>query len=278
MNKTYANYDVLDFYKSLPFNTRSSLSEEITAVRKRRPEQLYPGLQELLGPDISVLEVGCGTGWLSNSISFLYNSSVLGIDFNPVAIKIAQEVADAMKIKTQFRVEDLFLYEPGKLFDLVISFGVLHHTDDCKFAVKRLFEKFVRPGGHVIIGLYHKYGRQPFLDHFSEMKNRGVPEKEMLARFRALQSNIKDETQLVSWFRDQVLHPHETQHTLEEMLPILKEANMELVSTSINQFKPISSTEDLIGKEKEYSGIARKHLENNRYFPGFFVFLARKIA
>lgn len=274
--KTYANYDVLEFYRTLPFNRMSSLEEEINAVRKRSPKDLYPGLSQLLSSRVSVLEVGCGVGWLSNSISFLYNSSVLGIDFNPVAIGQAQEVGKKLGLKTQFRTEDLFLYEPEKPFDVVISFGVLHHTNNCEVAVRRVCENFVRKGGHVMIGLYHKYGRQPFLDHFNDMKKRGATEEEMFNRYKILHPYIKDETQILSWFRDQVLHPHETQHTLEEMIPILNELNMELVSTSINQFQPLISINDLIIKERKYTQIAMEHLKNNRYFPGFFIFLAKK--
>lgn len=274
--KTFANLEVLNFYKSLPFNRRSTLEEEIKAIRERRIDGLYPGLPELLGPNVSVLEVGCGVGWLSNSINFLYNAPAVGIDFNPVAISIAQEVAKAMELTTKFFVEDLFLYKPPSPFDVVISFGVLHHTNNCEFAVRRLCEKFVHSGGYVMIGLYHKYGRQPFLDHFNEMKKRSATEKEMFARYRQLQSYIKDETLLLSWFRDQVLNPHESQHTLEDMLPILEESGMELVSTSINNFQPIRSLEDLIREEKKYTLISKERLKNNQYFPGFFVFLALK--
>jgi 2-polyprenyl-3-methyl-5-hydroxy-6-metoxy-1,4-benzoquinol methylase len=277
MNKeTFANPEVLSFYKLLPFNRKKGLEEEIKAVRKRGIDGLYPGLPTLMGKNISFLEVGCGIGWLSNSINFLYNAPVVGIDFNPNAISIAQEVAETMGLTTEFFVEDLFLYEPISLFDVVISFGVLHHTNNCKFAVQRLCNKFVRSGGYVMIGLYHKYGRQPFLDHFNEMKKQGATQEEMFVRYRQLQSYLKDEIQLLSWFKDQVLNPHETQHTLEEMLPILEESGMELVSTSINKFQPIRSFEDLIRQEKGYEQIAEERLKNNIYFPGFFVFLARK--
>ncbi len=273
---TFANLEVLDFYKTLPFNYKSSDEEEVKAVRNRKPEGLYPGISELLGPNVSVLEVGCGTGWLSNSLNYMYKSKITGIDFNPVAITRARGVAKLMGLDAKFLVEDLFLYEPDSLFDLVVSFGVLHHTNNCEFAVRRICEKFVRKGGHVMIGLYHKWGRQPFLDYFDAMKKKGATEEEMLAEFRSLQSHIKDEVQLVSWFRDQVLHPHETLHTLKDMLPILKESGMELISTSINHFAPIKSIDLLLEEEKKYESIAIAKLAEKNYFPGFFVFLARK--
>ena len=274
--KTYANMDVLNFYKSLPFNYRSSVEDEVRSILDKRPEDLYPGLSKLLDENTSVLEIGCGVGWLSNSINYIYKSSVLGIDFNPVAIARAGEVAKSMGLKTEFLTEDLFLFEPKKPFDIVISFGVLHHTDNCKEAIRIICDKFVRDGGHIVIGLYHKYGRQPFLDHFAAMKKYGASEKVMFERYRKLHPYVKDETQLMSWFRDQVLHPHETQHTLEEMLPILEGAGMSLRATSINKFQPVKSIRALIEEEKKYEEIAIQRLKNDQYFPGFFIFVAQK--
>ena len=129
-----------------------------------------------------------------------------------------------------------------------------------------------------MIGLYHTYGRRPFLDHFMEMKNNGATEKEMLVQYAKMMPYLKDETHILSWFRDQVLHPHETQHTLEEMLPVLAGSGMELVSTSINHFKPINSLSEVFDQEKEYEEIARDNLRKNRYFPGFFIFTAKKVS
>ena len=62
------------------------------------------------------------------------------------------------------------------------------------------------------------------------------------------------------------------------MLPILEETGMELVSTTINRFQPIDSVEKLLEEEITYRDIAVQRLQENKYFPGFFVFLARKIG
>jgi 2-polyprenyl-3-methyl-5-hydroxy-6-metoxy-1,4-benzoquinol methylase len=274
--QTFANPTVLEFYKELPFNYQDSVENQVKTIKGRNSVVNYPILPPLLGKGISVLEVGCGTGWFSNGICFYYQSNVTGIDFNPVAIERCKAVAKGLKINVDFQVADLFLYQPEPLFDVVVSLGVLHHTDNCQAAVKRIFAEFVKPGGHVMIGLYHQYGRQPFLDHFQAMKERGASEEEMLARYQEIHP-LKDKTHLVSWFRDQVLHPHETQHTLGEMVPILEETGMELVSTSINRFQPIDTVDKLLEEEKTYQEIARQRLQANQYFPGFFIFLAKKI-
>ena len=61
----------------------------------------------------------------------------------------------------------------------------------------------------------------------------------MNTNFQCIKKYIRilDEQKLYSWFRDQVLHPHETQHTLEELTDVFKSCNYKIVSTSINKFE-----------------------------------------
>ena len=89
-------------------------------------------------------------------------------------------------------------------------------------------------------------------------------------------SGGEDNLHNLSWFYDQVLHPHETQHTLEELIPVLHSEDMELISTSINKFEPFETENELIEKEKSYYDLGMKKLVAKTYFPGFFVFLAQK--
>jgi 2-polyprenyl-3-methyl-5-hydroxy-6-metoxy-1,4-benzoquinol methylase len=271
-------HTVLDFYKALPFNQHSTPEAQIEALQRRNPVLNYPMLLPLLGTHTSVLEVGCGTGWLSNSLALHHGARVTGIDFNARAVGFASRVAEKLRLHTQFAVQDLFTYAPAQPFELVVSLGVLHHTVDCAAAVRKLCRDFVGPGGHALIGLYHRHGRKPFLDHFAALKASGASEAQQFARYRALHSQIQDDTHAESWFRDQVLHPHETQHTLAEMLPLLQETGMSLVSTSLNQFGPIDSMQGLLDSELDAYRLGLHRLEAGQYFPGFFVFLARKSA
>lgn len=273
---TFANPTVLEFYKELPFNYQESAEAQARAIRSHDRVATYPVLTELLRPTTRVLEVGSGAGWLSNSIVCHYGSQVVGIDFNPVAVERAEAVARILNLSTQFRVADLFLYAPPQPVDLAVSLGVLHHTNNCQAAIRRVFRDFVRPGGHAFIGLYHTYGRLPFLEHFRRMRESGVSENEMLRRYCELMPQATDPTHALSWFRDQVLHPHETQHTLEEMLPLLDECAMELISTSINRFGKTIDLTKLVHEEKAYGDLSRQWLKEGKYFPGFFAFLARK--
>ena len=74
-------------------------------------------------------------------------------------------------------------------------------------------------------------------------------EEEMFERYCELDSRFTDETHLRSWFRDQVLHPHETTHTMEEVNEILYENSMELIWSSIE------------GDEKLYEDLTRANYQ-----------------
>lgn len=185
-------------------------------------------------------------------------------------------MGEALGSSARFEVADLFLFRPEAPFALVVSIGVLHHTDDCHAALRHLFRHCVAPGGHAFVGLYHGPGREPFLSHFGALKAQGAGEDELFAAYRALHPSLADDVHARSWFRDQVQHPHETQHTLAELLPLLHDAGMRLVSTSINRFAPIDSLDAVLAQEEGYRDLARRRLAEGRYFPGFFVFLVRK--
>ena len=45
-----------------------------------------------------------------------------------------------------------------EFFDVIISNGVLHHTENPKLAFIEL-TKYLKKGGYIVIGLYHRYGR-----------------------------------------------------------------------------------------------------------------------
>jgi SAM-dependent methyltransferase len=217
------------------------------------------------------------SGWFVNSCANYYGHRVTGMDFNPVAVKQARSVACLINDpeRVDFRVGDIFEIEFDRRFDVINSLGVLHHTKDCHGAVRKAL-RFLKPGGHLHLGLYHVYSRRPFLDHFKAMQDRGASVEEMFKEFSELEFPAPDETHLYSWFRDQVLHPNETQHSFEEISSLLEEEGLVVESTSINRFKPVVSKAAVIAEEKLHAGRAEKKLRDKVYIPGFFTVLARK--
>jgi hypothetical protein len=108
------------------------------------------------------------------------------------------------------------------------------------------------------------------------MQARGGSERELYEEFARLNPDIHDTTHMRSWFRDQVLHPHETQHTFEEIQPLLAEGGFEIEATSFNHYKRMLPSGTLIGLERQCAQMSYKALRKGRFFPGFFVVWARR--
>jgi SAM-dependent methyltransferase len=270
---------VKSFYEEQPFNYYGSVTDAVAHIKKN-PIRAYPDLGKILSSSKtkSVMEFGCGTGWFTNASAYHYSNSVTAVDLTPAAIKRAQEIAEILKVTKNitFVESDLFSFHSANSADLVVSIGVLHHTHNARQAFKHI-QQFVTKKGFVFIGLYHLYGRKGFLKYFKDICDKDGEER-AFQRFKSLKFSYKNETFLRSQFRDQVLHPHETLHTLEEVLEWLHENGLILRSTSINRFEKIKNTKDVIEIEKEYEKISfqRTH-EENCFFPGFFTVLAQKL-
>jgi hypothetical protein len=142
--------------------------------------------------------------------------------------------------------------------------------------LRRLCKLFTKPGGHLYIGLYHEYGRRAFSEFVQSMKAAGLSEEEMFSKYAGLQTRKQDPLVLRSWFRDQVLHPQESHHTLKEICTELRKENCRLLSTSINDFSPADDLDGLFELERSCEALGRQKLLQGEYYAGFFTVLARK--
>lgn len=260
----------MTFYESLPFNYNERLEIAAKLISESNNiEGINPNAEDFYYID-NVLEIGCGAGWLSNSIACYYGTDVTAVDFNPVAIKAAKKTAQLLGVDVDFQCADLFALdcEPK---DMVISVGVLHHTFDCRGGVRKCIE-LTKNKGKIFLGLYHKYGRKPFLDYFARIKEVNCNEDFLFEKYRELDRRYSDEIQSKSRFLDQVLHPYETQHTLKEIVDIFKEMGVKLVGTSINQFEKIDDLETLYAMEKKLYEVGMRYIEQQIYYPGFFMY------
>jgi len=271
---------VKDFYRDLPFNYSQSPSLYTESIRDVNQVFEYKDLdlhlrrlsKIALPTDSQVLEVGCGTGWLSNSIGYHYGINVTAIDFTEKALAMARTVSDRLSLRNKFIQADIFDFHPGQTYPLVVSLGVLHHTKDCKAAFARA-ASWVSPGGHLYVGLYHKYSRLPML---KLMRSHAYWNGEDFAYdlFRTMSSDHTERELGMSWFRDQVLHPHETQHTIEEIYSWADQLNLKVCSTSINNYGPISDQSPrqvLIQQEQAlYDYSYNKNVRDLSFLPGYF--------
>ncbi len=101
----------------------------------------------------TVLEAGCGGG---QHTSFMapYARSITAVDLNTVEIA---EARNAGAENIEFVTADIANMDLGKTFDVVISIGVVHHTDDTRRTVENL-KRHLAPGGTLILWVYSEEG------------------------------------------------------------------------------------------------------------------------
>jgi 2-polyprenyl-3-methyl-5-hydroxy-6-metoxy-1,4-benzoquinol methylase len=259
---------ILDFYEEMPFNYIENINDFSKKITETDVLCSYPVLNDYI--DNGVIDVGCGTGWFCNSLSYHHNIDTHGIDFCEKSIKKANEVRNFLKLNSTFEQKNILFYRPEKQYGLVTSLGVLHHIEDFQKAIENICS-FVMKKKYLFIGLYNKKSRKPFLDFFYNIEN-----EKKYNNFKTIFNKEKNETFIKSWFRDQVMHPYEKQYEFLEIKEILKKNNMKIISTSLNNFKKIKNTKEIIDKEIELELKAKKEIENKRYYPGYFLVLAQK--
>ena len=107
-----------------------------------------------------VLEVGCGIG--TDSINFARAGAELtAVDLSGESLRIAQERAEVMGVADRIRfvqadAEKLTSALAGEEpYDLVYSFGVVHHTPHPERALAEI-RRLVAPGGTLKLMVYHR--------------------------------------------------------------------------------------------------------------------------
>jgi SAM-dependent methyltransferase len=148
------------FYEENPFPNYDDIDSEATLMEKATRGVFARLLGEQIPQGALVLEVGCGTGQLTNFLGMHYNRRVFGSDMCLHSLRLANGFRERCRIKNAgFTQMNLFrpAFKPG-VFDLVVSNGVLHHTADPRGAFESI-ARLVKPNGVIIIGLYNKIGR-----------------------------------------------------------------------------------------------------------------------
>lgn len=112
-----------------------------------------------------VLEVGCGIG--TDTINFVrYGANVTAIDLSAKSLELAQRRAEVYGVQDRIRfytgnAEELTNYIPPESYDLIYSFGVIHHSPDPTRVIEQI-RHFTRPGSTLKIMVYHRYAWKVF--------------------------------------------------------------------------------------------------------------------
>lgn len=269
------------FYEENPFPNYEGLDSR-DSLRKKAETGVFARLLDEQIPQRSlILEVGCGTGQLSNFLGMTWGRTVFGSDLCLNSLRLANNFRRNQSIEGAAYLQmNLFkpVFKPGS-FDFVISNGVLHHTGD-PYRGFQAISKLVKPGGYILIGLYNKIGRLTTdarrlifnlsRDRFTFLDSR-LREKQMVGDRRR------------AWFMDQYKHPHESKHTIGEVQGWFSENGFDFVNAipKAEAFAPFAADEKLFtdnapGSRLDHALVQFVLLLRGAREGGFFIMIGRK--
>jgi 2-polyprenyl-6-hydroxyphenyl methylase/3-demethylubiquinone-9 3-methyltransferase len=132
-------------------------------VDEERLVEAERGLVRLLGPEAlrgrTMLDVGCGSGLHAAAAGRLGAARIVAIDLDPRAVETTRAVLarHAPVVPAEVRQADVFDLDPKTAgqFDVVYSWGVLHHTGAMGEAIGRA-AAMVASGGLFSFALYRR--------------------------------------------------------------------------------------------------------------------------
>ncbi len=122
----------------------------------------FAGFQRQSDYEIAeILCACCGAGQMALEIAQSLKGRVLGVDLSLKSLGYAQRKAHEMGVASiEFAQADVMeLGSLGRSFDLVECSGALHYFAD-PFAGWQVLLSLLRPGGHMLLGLYSKVARR----------------------------------------------------------------------------------------------------------------------
>jgi ubiquinone/menaquinone biosynthesis C-methylase UbiE len=147
---------VRDFWNADPCGARYLQDGDDFEAHARTRYELEPYIHEFAGFARSAgqLEVGVGMGadyleWLKAG------ARVSGVDFSSASVERAKHRCEMAGYEPDLRVCDAeHLPFPDNTFDIVYSYGVMHHSPDTPQCIREA-RRVLRPGGALRIMIYH---------------------------------------------------------------------------------------------------------------------------
>ncbi len=117
------------------------------------------GYSDLTG--IKFLDIGCGSGIFSLA-AYSLGAEVMSIDYDQDSVGCALQLKEKVGGNDRWRVEQGSVLDSAYLsslgqFDVVYSWGVLHHTGDMMGAFENI-QRVVRPEGVLCLSIYNDQG------------------------------------------------------------------------------------------------------------------------
>jgi 2-polyprenyl-3-methyl-5-hydroxy-6-metoxy-1,4-benzoquinol methylase len=117
----------------------------------RRMREVLEAVRNVHKNDANILEVGCGTGWLSAKLAEF--GTVMGVDLGVESIRYASAKLPSIDFKAGDILE---LDLPVNHFDIVVTLETLSHVAD-KNAFMDKMARLLKPGGILILTTQNKF-------------------------------------------------------------------------------------------------------------------------
>lgn len=268
------------FYEKTPFPNYEDFENVGDLIQKAEKGVFAKLLNEQIPFNVRVLEVGCGTGQLTNFLGVAHRI-VFGADMCVNSLKLGYEFKQKNDLE-RVGFYQMNLFRPifkEETFPIVICNGVLHHTSD-PFGGFQSISKLVKKGGYILIGLYNTYGRI-ITDIrrciFNIFNNRG---KFLDPRLRS--KDVGDLKKL-TWFMDQYKNPHESKHTIGEVLDWFDQTGFDFINSipKSKAFKTFSRQEKLFNPNPRGNWLDHLIVQTHLMFTGskeggFYVMIGKK--
>jgi 2-polyprenyl-3-methyl-5-hydroxy-6-metoxy-1,4-benzoquinol methylase len=270
---------VRSFYEQNPFPNYED-TDDLASLMDRAREGLFARLlDQQIAFKTRVLDCGCGTGQLTNFLG-VAQRSLFGTDICLNSLKLAERFRRTHELdRVNFVQMNIFrpVFRP-RSFDVIICNGVLHHTGNPEAGMASL-ARLLKPGGYLIIGLYHRYGR--IATDIRRLLFRLTGDRLMTLDPRIRKAGLSA-ARRSAWFNDQYRNPHETKHTVAEVLRWLENHGLKFVkslpktcfggafSRSEKLFEP-----ELAGKRWERALVEASQVFSEAAENGFFVVIAQ---
>ncbi len=152
------------------YRREAVLEHEFRRNARSREEICEKLLRKFVRPTDSVLDFGCGPGFLARAIS-PYAAKVVGADVSRGVVACARQLNPASNLSyVANRPSDLAAVPSGSM-DLIYSFAVFQHLrreqTECFL---REFVRILKPGGR---GLYHTILKVPGVDQYTGESDSG---------------------------------------------------------------------------------------------------------
>ncbi len=142
-----------EFFRELDARIFHPRYMRLTADASGVPFSLFVDFASLRGRD--VLEVGCGSG-IAVQLFAEAGANVTAVDLTRWAVQTTSARLEAFGLDGRvLEADGENLPFENASFDLVFSWGVIHHTSDMDRALAELV-RVCRPGGRVVLMVYHR--------------------------------------------------------------------------------------------------------------------------